>query len=198
MLFREGANPVHMGSAAIGVLPHQLLTLHIAFHDHRPPTKGVKVENAVIPDHGGRGAHAILVVADGEQHRTLGIISIKARRTIGAIVVNNSTGSDYDTATALFHPLHVPHVAALYAQPKAPDIVRATRQGLRALRQYRQWVMCIATSRSVALGDICGHLVAAIEFGQFTVVDSAAITGKRRRVSRERRPGREESQPEQK
>ena len=48
MLFREGANPVHMGSAAIGVLPHQLLTLHIAFHDHRPPTKGVKVENAVI------------------------------------------------------------------------------------------------------------------------------------------------------
>ena len=114
----------------------------------------MEVQDTVIPDHAGRGAHAVLFLAHGEQYRAFGIVSIEARRTVRPIVMDHSAGRDHDTTTALLYSLYVPYMPTSNAQPQTSNIISAIGQWLGALSQNRQRKMGIATIWRVAFGDV--------------------------------------------
>ena len=87
----------------------------------------MEVQDTIIPDHAGRGAHAVLFLAHGEQHRAFGIVSIEARRAVRPIIMDDSAGRNDDTAAALLYPLYVPHMATLYTDPQTPNIIDTVR-----------------------------------------------------------------------
>ena len=87
----------------------------------------MEVQYTVVPDHAGCGAHAVIFIAKAEQHRPLGIVCIETGGTVGAVVVDNSTRSHYDTATALLHSFHMAHMATPHPNPETSDIVGTLR-----------------------------------------------------------------------
>ena len=155
---RQGTDSGHVSRTAVGILPHQLFAgralLKVTLDHGWPPTKNMEVQDTVIPDHAGRGAHAVLFLAHGEQYRAFGIVSIEARRTVRPIVMDHSAGRDHDTTTALLYSLYVPYMPTSNAQPQTSNIISAIGQWLGTLSQDGQREMGVATMWRVTFGDV--------------------------------------------
>ena len=90
LIRRQGADAIHPRDTAVSVFPDELLPVEITLHHNGTPAKNMKIQYAIVPDHAGRAAGTVFPVTDREQHRTLGIVGVKARSTVWPIVMNNA------------------------------------------------------------------------------------------------------------
>ena len=73
------------------------------------------------------------------------------------MVMNDPSGRDDDTITALLKTFHMVGQFGVNALPQATKILCIIRYGFSAVAQDRLGVLCIATARCVGSGNIIRH-----------------------------------------